>query len=175
MDLSPRIESMTTQNSETKRRTQNTEAIQHTVPLLATTDQNNSIAAVAQDQRTEANKHEEQNLLTQKEPGENALESLKLDELCESQNLSKNFFKLIYILLLSDQIPFSFLSGLIKKNTITQTKIKSSLHSRCYTEACNEWRVHLCVLASGQLSSEKTSQRRRAVGDTMCPALKLNP
>ena len=35
-----------------------------------------------------------------------------------------------------------------------------------YTEARNEWRVHLRGLARGQHSSEKTWQRWRAVGHT---------
>ena len=45
--------------------------------------------------------------------------------------------------------------------------IKSSLYSRYYAEACNEWRVHLRGLVPGQHSSEETSQRWRVVSDTM--------
>ena len=53
----------------------------------------------------------------------------------------------------------------IKKNSI---KIKSSLYSPYYAEACNEWwgpspRLSAC---SVQHSYEETSQRWRAVGDT---------
>ena len=40
-----------------------------------------------------------------------------------------------------------------------QIKIKSSLHSRDYAEACNECGAYLCDLARGQHSSEETSQR----------------
>ena len=46
-------------------------------------------------------------------------------------------------------------------------EIKSSLYSRHYAQACNEWRVHLHGLAPGQHSSEETSQRWRAVIDTV--------
>ena len=46
-------------------------------------------------------------------------------------------------------------------------KIKSSLYPRYHAEVCNEWRAHLRSLASGQHSSEETSQRWRAIGDTM--------
>ena len=46
-------------------------------------------------------------------------------------------------------------------------KIKSSSYSRYYTEACNKWWIHLCGLAPGQHSFEETSQRWRAVGDTV--------
>ena len=45
--------------------------------------------------------------------------------------------------------------------------IISSLYSRFYIEACNEWRDHLRDLASGQHSSEETSQWWRAVGDSV--------
>ena len=34
-----------------------------------------------------------------------------------------------------------------------KVKIKSSLHSRYYVEACNEWRAHLRKLASAQRGS----------------------
>ena len=43
-------------------------------------------------------------------------------------------------------------------------KIKSSLHSQYYAEASGG--IHLRDLAHGQHSSEETSQRWRAVGDT---------
>ena len=43
--------------------------------------------------------------------------------------------------------------------------IKSSLYSRYYAEACNERRIHLRGLASGQHSSEETSQWLQAVRD----------
>ena len=46
------------------------------------------------------------------------------------------------------------------------SKIKSSLNSRYYAEACNEWQDYLPCLAPGQHSFEETSQRWRAVGDT---------
>ena len=45
--------------------------------------------------------------------------------------------------------------------------IKSSLYSRHYAEAYNEWRCPSPRLAPGQHSSEKTSQWRRGVGDTV--------
>ena len=47
------------------------------------------------------------------------------------------------------------------------SKIKSSLYSRCYAEACIEWRAHLHGLAPGQHSSEEAVQRRRAIADTV--------
>ena len=40
-----------------------------------------------------------------------------------------------------------------------QQKIKSSLYSRYYAEACNEWRGPSLPLRPGQHSSEDTSQR----------------
>ena len=45
--------------------------------------------------------------------------------------------------------------------------MKSSLHSRYYTEARNKWRIYLRGLAPGLHSSEETWQRWRAVGDTV--------
>ena len=43
----------------------------------------------------------------------------------------------------------------------TNAKKRSSLHSRYYAEACNEWRGHLRGFAPGQRSSEETSQHWR--------------
>ena len=51
--------------------------------------------------------------------------------------------------------------------SIKKFKIKFSLYSRYYAEACNEWRVHLCDLTPGQHSFEETSQRWRTVDDTV--------
>ena len=45
------------------------------------------------------------------------------------------------------------------------TGVKSSLYSWYYAEACNE--AHLRVLAPEQRSSEETSQRWQAFGDTV--------
>ena len=51
---------------------------------------------------------------------------------------------------------------------ISSKKIKSSLYLRYYAEACYEWWVHLRGIAPGEHScSEETSQRWRAVGDTV--------
>ena len=46
-------------------------------------------------------------------------------------------------------------------------KIKSSLYSRYYAEACNELRDPSLHLAPGQHSSEETSQQWRVVGSTV--------
>ena len=54
-----------------------------------------------------------------------------------------------------------------KNYQIKNTKIKSSLYSRYYAEVCNERRDHLRGLAPGQHSSEETSQRWRAVDNTV--------
>ena len=45
--------------------------------------------------------------------------------------------------------------------------IKSLLYSCYYAEACNEWRGPSPRLSVWQHGSEETSQRRRAVGDTV--------
>ena len=47
------------------------------------------------------------------------------------------------------------------------TKLKSSLYSRYYAEACNSDGAHLRDLVSGRHSFEETSQRWRAVGDAV--------
>ena len=47
-------------------------------------------------------------------------------------------------------------------------KIKFSLYSRYYTDACNEWRSPSPRLSAWATQLRKTSQRWRAVGDT-CP------
>ena len=46
-------------------------------------------------------------------------------------------------------------------------RLKPSLYSRYYAEACNKWRVLLCDLAPGQNSFKEASQRWRAVGDAV--------
>ena len=53
-----------------------------------------------------------------------------------------------------------------KFRNIVKAKNISSIYSRYYAEACNKWRANLRDLASGQDSSEETSQRWRAAGDT---------
>ena len=45
----------------------------------------------------------------------------------------------------------------IKAKKYIKSKTKSSLYSRYYAEACNEWRIHLRGLAPGQHSFEETS------------------
>ena len=59
-------------------------------------------------------------------------------------------------------------SSLILSLIFVYQHIKSSSYSRYYTEACNEWRVHLRGFAPEQHSCEETSQQWRAVGDTAC-------
>ena len=49
----------------------------------------------------------------------------------------------------------------------SKNQIKFSLYSPYYAEACNELRGPLRGLAPEQHSSESTSQRWRAVGDTV--------
>ena len=55
---------------------------------------------------------------------------------------------------------------------IRDKKIESSLHSRYYTEACNEWRGqwgHFRGYACGQHNYEETSQRWRAISPRIKP------
>ena len=50
---------------------------------------------------------------------------------------------------------------------VSLSTVKSSLYSPYYAEASNEWRGPSRGLALVQHSSEETSQRWRAVGDTV--------
>ena len=49
-----------------------------------------------------------------------------------------------------------------------ENKIKTSLYSRYYAEACKEWRaLYLRLIALGQHSYEETPRRWRVVGDAV--------
>ena len=54
----------------------------------------------------------------------------------------------------SDTVPYNKLilwnKDIAAKKDKVKNKIKSSLYSRCYAEACNEWRDHLRGLTPGQ-------------------------
>ena len=58
-------------------------------------------------------------------------------------------------------------SNAIRVHFAHNIKIKSLLYSRYYAEACNELRAYLRGLAPGLHSSEETSQRWRAVSNTV--------
>ena len=59
------------------------------------------------------------------------------------------------------------LSGQNPVKNVSSKKIKFSLYSRYYPEACNERQGPSPRVSAWVLSSEETSQRRRAVGDTV--------